>query len=237
MYQTCSVVAAVALVAAVAPSVANAGDEIQVQLVDHVTAGFIEQDVYVERQPGSGEVWRINADERDAWADAMVYRTAEPQHHDPMNPMSNGPYAAGEDLGFTMDQWLSASGTATYACDGETARLNATFEGLVPDAVYTLWAFYMPMPATQPFSTYDLPVGDRDGSQSIFMTDASGAATYSATFAGCLQMTGPQLASGLAVNFHSDGNTYGPAPGDFGTNAHIQLFGLLPAQETVVARN
>lgn len=237
MFQTRSFVAAAAFAAAVAPAAANAGEAIEVQLVDHVTAGFIEQDVFVERQPGSGDVWRIAADERDAWADATVYTSARPQHHDPMNPTNTGPFAAGENLGFTMDQWLTASGTATYTCDGEMTTIDATFEGLVPDAVYTLWAFFMPMPATEPFSTYDLPLGARDGSQSVFETDATGAATYAATFKGCMQMTGPQLASGIAVNFHSDGNTYGPAPGDFGANAHIQLFGLFPAQETVVAQN
>ena len=35
----------------------------------------------------------------------------------------------------------------------------------------------------------------------------------------------------LAINYHSDGKTYGPLPGAFGLNAHIPLFVMLPKRE------
>ena len=41
-------------------------------------------------------------------------------------------------------------------------------------------------------------------------------------------MTGEHLAGMLALNWHSDGKTYGTLPGEFATDAHIQLFTILP---------
>ena len=37
----------------------------------------------------------------------------------------------------------------------------------------------------------------------------------------------------IAINYHSDGKTYKAYPGDFGTNAHIPLFVLLPEREGI----
>jgi hypothetical protein len=34
--------------------------------------------------------------------------------------------------------------------------------------------------------------------------------------------------AGLAIAYHSDGNTYGAEPGDFGLNSHVQMFLGLP---------
>ena len=39
------------------------------------------------------------------------------------------------------------------------------------------------------------------------------------------------LAPLVALAYHSDGNTYGEYPGAFGRNAHVQLFGMLPAPD------
>ncbi len=236
MYHVRAVAAATTFAAATSIAAASAGEPIEITFVDHVTAGMIEQDVYVERDPGSGQVWRINADEAEAFTGATAYRTAAPQHHSPMDPGNNGPYAAGEPLDFTVGEWLSGTGTANYACDGDTTTFAAVFEDLVPDATYTMWNFFMAMPLTDPFSTYDLPMGARDGSQATFTTDADGNAAYQVAFDGCMQMSGAQLASGLAIAYHSDGKTYGTHPGDTGSNAHIQLFAMLPSQDTVVAQ-
>jgi hypothetical protein len=87
----------------------------------------------------------------------------------------------------------------------------------------------MPKPPTKPFTgTLDLPIGERDGSQSVFTTDSKGQATLDIKFEHCLQLTDTQLASGLAVALHSDGKTYGPEPGGFGKVTHVQLFAMLP---------
>ena len=37
----------------------------------------------------------------------------------------------------------------------------------------------------------------------------------------------------LAINYHSDGKTYAGLPGDFGYNAHVPLFAMLPQREGI----
>lgn len=209
---------------------------IKLTFVDHLQAGLIEQDVYVEKQPGSGKVFRVLPEEREKYLDAQVYTVANAVHHDPFDVNGSGPYPKGESMGMTLREWLGGSGTATYSCDEGWGALNATFENLVPNATYTLWHFFMPKPPTKPFTgTLDLPIGERDGSQSVFTTDANGKATLDIKFEHCLQLTDRQLASGLAIALHSDGKTYGPEPGGFGKATHVQLFTMLPDVKDVIA--
>jgi hypothetical protein len=85
--------------------------------------------------------------------------------------------------------------------------------------------------AACPFATIDLPVGATDGSQSPFIADARGNATFEAAFKPCLGLSDDQLAAALAIAYHSDGNTHGPSPGDLGSRSHIQLFTLLPGPD------
>jgi hypothetical protein len=37
----------------------------------------------------------------------------------------------------------------------------------------------------------------------------------------------------LAVNYHSNGKTYAGLPGEFGLNAHMPLFLMLPARDGI----
>ncbi len=194
---------------------------------DHLDAGMPEQDVFVERTPGSDEVVRVTAETADM--DAPLFLSSVAQPHDPFDATNIGPFPKGTPLGMTLGTWLGASGSGRYVCEGGEGHINVTFSGLVPDGVYTMWHFFMTPTPTEPFiGTFDLPVGALDGSQSVFTADADGNAVFERTLASCLQLTGSQLASGLALNWHSDGQTYGPLPGDFGLNAHIQLFTVLP---------
>ena len=202
------------------------------EFVDHVEAGLIEQDVYVERAPGSGEVYRINPDEFEAYRNVPIYGTKAVVVHSPFNPEHNGPYKRGRALGMTLADWLAGTGTALYSCDGGTARIDASFQDLVPNGIYTMWyAFagqaHMGCPDC-PFSTIDFPVGTADGSQSAFKADSFGTASFALDFEPCLQLTDERLATMLAIVYHSDKNTYGPAPGPFGKSSHIQLFTMLP---------
>ncbi|WP_305985875.1 hypothetical protein [Roseibium sp. MMSF_3544] len=214
---------------AIDASVKDAPVAFDVNFIYHVDAGVAEQDVYIERETGSGEVWRPGP--KDNLPNAPLFASAEPQRHMPGNPEADGPYPQGADLKLTLREWLGASGNGQYRCENGQGHLTIDFEGLVPDGVYTLWHFFMVNGATDPFiGTYDLPAGAYDGSQSIFTADASGAAVYDQTYETCLQLSGEQLSAGLAVNWHSDGKTYGVEPGEFGLNAHIQLFAELPTR-------
>jgi hypothetical protein len=201
---------------------------VKLQFVNHLQAKLPEQDVFIERMAGSGQVYRITAADRDR--NAILYAAARPVRHNPFNAMANGPYTKGRSLGITLGQWLDASGTGTYACANGSGTVRAAFKNLVPRGLYTMWYFFLPTPPTQPFTgTLDLPLGARDGSQNMFRADAAGNAVFRATFKPCLQLSGEQLASGLAIAWHSDGKTYASDAGPFGYTSHVQLFLLLPS--------
>ncbi len=199
----------------------------EIVFVDHLEAGMVEQDVFVERATGGSDVFRTTGERADM--DANVYTSAVAIPHDPANTEAVGPFPRGQALDMTLGEWLSAEGAGSYTCEAGRGHLELAFTGLIPDGVYTLWHFFMAIEPTDPFiGTFDLPVGNNDGTQSVFIADSNGNAIFDEVFADCLQLSGETLYSGLAVNYHSDGNTYGSLPGDFGENAHIQIFALLP---------
>lgn len=192
----------------------------------HVDDGLAEQDVFIMRD-GAGEVFRATAADQDM--STPLYASAAPVAHNPMNPEEIGPWKAGPALGMTLGDWFAADGTGSYTCTDGEGRLEVDFTGLVPEGVYTMWHYFMAWPPTEPFiGTYDLPVGARDGSQSVFTADAQGQARFEQIFKPCLQLTGEHLASGLAVAWHSDAKSYGVEPGPFGSASHIQLYMGLP---------
>ena len=204
---------------------------IELTFVDHLTAGLIEQDVFVKK---GSKVYRVTPEEREQYIDAEIFATRKTQYHDPFDKAKAGPYKKGRSFGLTLGDWLKASGTATYTCESGWGELTAEFKNLMPNAVYTMWHAFMAKPPTDPFiGTLDVPIGNRDGSQSVFKTDAKGNATLNIKFETCLQLTDEQLMSMLAIAYHSDGQTYGVLPGPFGKVTHVQLFAMLPEEDSV----
>jgi hypothetical protein len=193
----------------------------------HTEMDMAEQDVFIEREAGSDEIWRVTKADQD-W-NAPLYRAARPIEHNPFDGNAVGPYQKGESLDMTLGQWFAAEGKGSYTCENGKGHIDVNFTSLAPNGVYTMWHAFMAMPPTTPFiGTFDLPMGARDGSQSVFNSDAAGSARFQRDFTPCLQMSGEHLAGMLAVNWHIDANTYGVLPGEFAENAHIQLFTLLP---------
>ncbi len=226
-----SVTLAVSVVAVSAIAAQAATMTIDLQFVNHLQAKMPEQDVYIERTAAPGQVYRVTAADTDQ--KAPLFATAGPIRHNPFDPKVNGPYDKGKALGVTLGQWLAATGSGTYTCSSGAGTVQARFAKLMPNATYTMWYFFLPMPPTKPFTgTLDLPLGARDGSQNTFRTDGAGTAAFKATFKPCLQLSGEQLASGLAVAWHSDGKTYASDAGPFGSTTHVQLFLLLPGPAT-----
>lgn len=213
--------------------VAQAGSmTIKLQFVNHLQAQFAEQDVYIERVAGSGQVYRVTA--KDKNTSAMLYAAAGPIKHNPFDAKDLGPYKKGRALGITLGQWLAATGSGTYACANGQGTVSVTFKNLVQNGVYTMWYFFMALPPQQPFTgTLDLPVGARDGAQNTFKANAAGNARYKLTFKPCLDLSGQQVSSGLAIAWHSDRKTYMADPGPFGSVSHVQLFLLLPKASEV----
>ena len=165
----------------------------------------------------------------EKYTDREIYTSRGSHHHDPFDQKQVGPFDKGKDLGITLADWLNASGTATFTCNEGWGKLKASFQNLLPNSTYTVWHFFMPAPPPVPFTgTLDIPLGDRKGTQSVFITDENGNAEFEVTFERCLQLSGDQLMSGLAIALHSDGQTYGPEPGAFGKKTHVHLFAMLP---------
>ena len=200
--------------------------------VTHLDLDLAEQDVYIEREAGSGKVYRITKGDHNM--NARLFATASETPHDPFNPEALGPFEKGEPMGMTLGEWLRHSGQGTYTCESGTGSLDLSFTGLVPNGVYTMWHSFMALPPPVPFTgTLDLPLGARDGSESEFTADKNGEASFKHTFSPCLQMSDIWTTSLLVLNYHSDGKNYGGHPGKFGYNAHIPLFVMLPLRDGI----
>lgn len=198
-----------------------------VAFVTHLDMNMPEQDVYIEREAGSGQVYRVTKGDNDM--DAPLYGTAVEVAHDPFDEAALGPYKKGAALGMTLGQWLAQRGTGRYTYKDGVGTLDLEFSNLVPNGVYTMWHGFIALPPTTPFSgTLDLPLGARDGSESVFTADAEGNARFKHSFKPGLQMTDVWTTAMLAIAYHSDGKTYGGSPGEFGRNAHVPLFVMLP---------
>jgi hypothetical protein len=207
----------------------------ELTFIDHLTAGLIEQDVFVEKIPNSGLVYRVQPEDKEQYLDAPLYTTATMQRHDPFDMKQVGPYMKGKSLGITLRDWLGASGKASCSCEGGWGKFEASMDNLVPNSMYTIWHFFMPAPPTEPFTgALELPLGDRDGSESVFTTDENGHADINLRFERCLQLGENQLMSGVAMAYHSDKKTYGSYPGPFGSVTHVQTFALLPNVKDLV---
>jgi hypothetical protein len=168
---------------------ANSG-AIALQFANHLQAGLPEQDVFVEKVAGSGEVFRLLDSEKDMYMNAPLYATATTTTHNPFeglaNPAANGPFQKGYALEVTLGEWLAATGTGSYQCVDGQGEIAFEFTGLVPNGIYTLWYVFSPNPPATPFMSLDLPLGARDGSQTLVSVNADGTATYEATVTPCL---------------------------------------------------
>ncbi len=217
----------------------KAGDNVSIDLafITHLDMDLPEQDVYIERVPGSGKVYRVTKGDHNM--NAPLFAAAEEVPHNPFDEAAIGPHQKGKALGFTLGEWLRHQGTGTYTCEEGEGSLDLSFSGLVPEGVYTMWHAFIAIPPPEPFTgTLDLPLGARDGSESVFRANKQGKAQFKHTFQPCLQMSDTWTTSMLAINYHNDGNTWGGHPGHFGYDAHIPLFVMLPLREGIeVASN
>ena len=204
---------------------------LELTFVNHLRAGMAaEQDVHVSHKGVNG-VFRASAEDTDLTA--RLYASAEGKRHDPTNPDAVGPFPRGVPLKVSLGDWLAAKGEATVTCREGSATLSARFRHLVPNGVYTLWYSFIALPPTSPLTVMNLPLGARDGSQNVLVADEEGNAVYALEDGTCLQLATAQVGTMLALNYHSDGRTYGFDPGRFGYNVHVQLFALLPSEEAL----
>ena len=136
-----------------------------------------------------------------------------------------GPFPMGDELGVALGAWLKAAGSGTYAMDGDSVQMDLSFDNLVPNGVYTVWCSVITLPPD--FSITDSPCGAADGSNNAFTADEHGNAAFSVETAALPPTTDTSM-SMIALAYHSDGNTYGEYPGDFGLNSHVHIFAVIP---------
>lgn len=124
----------------------------------------------------------------------------------------------GVPLDMTVGHWLSTSGTGLYTRCNETATIDLSFEHLAHNGLYTLWCY-----GWNNDIEHENPCGAADGSESIFYADEFGRLNVRMELDNFL-LEDPTLNYGIAAVFHSDGQTYGDSPGDWGVNTHFQAF-------------
>jgi hypothetical protein len=200
-------------------------DGLKLEFHSFAAVDMVEQDVFIEKSDGM--VYRIAAADVAGSMDAMLYGATESPPFQPMNLTPTKGYGKGIDLEMTLAEWLSAKGEGSFDCVDGKSVVEASFSGLAPNAVYTMWNFIDAEPPTDPWQGILYPLGARDGADATFESDAEGNATYSATFEPCLQMTGTQTLSGLAIAWHPDGKTHGASPGMLGVDSFAQLMTAL----------
>ncbi len=206
-------------------------------------------DVYVElNNTMPNLVYRIERDQADDPINLakMAYATTNATSHDPykLEPNALGPFPKGAPLGFTLKEWLSAIGFGTYIEENGNASINLTFHDLVPNGTYSIWCHRVTSPPN--YKEENSPLGASDGSQNVFKSDSMGNATFSLKLMALPTTTNVTYKDWVAmyvtktvpissnitwtligVVYHSDGQTHGATPGEFGKNAHLQLVHLM----------
>ena len=206
-------------------------------------------DVYFELNSTTPNlVYRIEQEQaRDPIVLAkMAYATISAIPHDPykLTPNALGPFPKGDPLGFSLEEWLSAIGFGTYFDENGNASIHLTFHNLVPNGTYSIWCHRVTSPPN--YKEENTPLGASDGSQSIFKADANGNGTFNLKFKALPATTNVSYADWasmyitkmapirtnvtwtlIGVVYHSDGQTHGAIPGEFGKNAHLQLVHLM----------
>ena len=195
---------------------------IDLVFISHIAMGAAEQDVLIPVDGDDGMVRRIAADDPLATITQPLFASTTGAEHDPFalgeNPL--GSFTEASELGFTLGEWLSATGKGTYTLNGDSSTLEATFTNLVPNGVYTMWCSTIVTPPN--FEIINKPCGAADGVNSVFTADENGNAAYSTELPARPLSTEEELTV-FAINYHSDGNTWGADPGIFGMNAHVQI--------------
>jgi len=125
--------------------------------------------------------------------------------------------ALGQSLGFSLGQWLGASGAVTITPRGAGATVRVRLTGLVPNGVYSLFENHFDQ---QPVGFTPL---DGSGKRNSFSAKPDGT--------GAITVHAPQMftsANAVLLVYHSDRLTHGTSRGEIGVNAHHQLIAKIP---------
>ncbi|HLC92606.1 MAG TPA: hypothetical protein VJH23_02785 [archaeon] len=200
-----------------------------IEFASHIDAGFPEQDVFVKEIATSSQVFRLEKSGtlQQGNLEKIVFATATETAHNPFKTGDNalGPFIAGQNLGFTLKQWLEATGKGTYSVAGSDAVLRLSFQKLVPNGVYTVLCSRITMPPNA--KIVDAPCGKADGSDNAFLADKDGNGKIEIALSPLQQSTN-DTKTAIAIAFHSDGKSYGASAGPYGQKTHVQLVYMMP---------
>ena len=209
-----------------------ANTTVNLAFVTHLDMNLPEQDVFIEREPGSDQVHRVTKGDHNM--NAELFASAIEVKHNPFDPTMNGPYPKGASLGMNLGDWLKHSGKGRYTYEDGEGSLDLAFHGLVPNGVYTMWIAFVPVVPPKPFpGALELPLGAPDGSETLFTADEHGQAVFKHSFRPGLEMSDHWTKSMLAIAYHSDGRTYAGSPGPFGKVTHVPLISAMPNRKGV----
>ena len=114
---------------------------IELAFITHLDAGMPEQDVYIEREPGSGKVFRVTAGDHNM--SAPLFATATETEHDPFDPAAVGPHEKGEAMGMTLGE-RDGSSSAFEADENGKAAFVHMFKPCLQ--MSDTWTTSMPAP-------------------------------------------------------------------------------------------
>ena len=131
----------------------NSPVSFDLSFITHLDKELPEQDVFIEREAGSDEVWRVTLGDHDM--NQPLFKTNVRVPHNPFDVAALGPHPKGEALGMTLGQWLRHAGQRTlhlqFNGSGHGSRPRVQ-QVSFPNGVYTMWHAFMALPPTQPFS-------------------------------------------------------------------------------------
>lgn len=203
-----------------------------------IDMGIPQQDVYVQL-PGKpeNEIYRITKDQlTDELRNATAWRTTEVNYPDLFGIGENpvGPYAKGEAHSFTFGDFIGASGAVTYTKGLVKDHFQLEAANLVPNAVYTMWCVFTWTPPIADGKEW--PCGAPDGSDSVFQSTAEGTLSVERTIPLMPYSTDTRFSS-LCLAYHSDGETHGFDPGEYGKNTHVQICWDVPFADSELWQN
>ncbi len=190
------------------------------------------QDVYLVLNDSAPELVYRATPEQAMNSEILALEAYATTNHTPQDPLMEtahplGPFPRGEDLGFTLGDWLAARGVGTYLEVDGNATMDLVFRNLIPNGTYTVWWAGV---THEPYRFVVAPAGAADGSENSFRANASGN--------GSFHVRMPSLPPGsnetrtlIVVRYHSDGRTPGSTPGPYGKTAHVQLLYRMPLPE------
>jgi hypothetical protein len=201
--------------------------KLDLQFVNHIQQGMAEQDAFIERADvPAGQVVRPGPDDiKDSAILAKpVYAAASAVPEDPFGISATpfGPFPKGKSLGFTLKQWLAATGGGTYDADASGAELDLHFEKLVPNGSYTLITPRITVPPN--FQVEVGIAGAPDGSQAQLKADSQGNARFHLKLKP-LPPSSKETITALILVYNSEG----AFRGEGGKNLHMQLDYMFPA--------